>query len=262
MSTYYELIFEGKFTEADEMRRKTIPQKLYKFMGLKTELSDAVNLSKLNALENNELGFASIETFNDPYEFRAFYIDKQRIIDAGWEKDIVEKIGEALDFKQMSYVSCLTANDENILPMWAYYTDNYQGICIEYSVEKPEIIHPVSYEASRVGMAVIPTNLFDAIMKRDAKKIELYLRIFKESLFVKHESWGWEKEYRLIYPRDSVAERKAVPLSTIGLKTTKIIAGIKCSDEVKARLKDIASKIGAEYKQAKLSDTGFGFEQE
>ena len=52
----------------------------------------------------------------------------------------------------------LSGNSFNCLPMWAYYTNNYRGYCVEYDVIVPDIFFKVAYEPERIPVASIISN--------------------------------------------------------------------------------------------------------
>ena len=72
---------------------------------------------------------------NDPYEFKGMLIDGQKLRDKGYKDSDIEAFQTIFDFEDYG-ITCLSANSADYLPMWAYYTNNHKGFCIEYDVEK------------------------------------------------------------------------------------------------------------------------------
>jgi hypothetical protein len=261
MSTYYGLLFDRKYEEAKKLMASLIPPKLYKFVSLSDD--ETANEKKFNTLEEKRFWVSAAEEENDPYDFQAMYINKAKLIGYGWPKDVIERIAAGLDFRQQFYVGCFTANNEQFLPMWAYYTNNHRGFCVEYDVVSSETFHKVSYEENRIGTAVITANLYEAFRVNHEADKEFYARLALEAAYVKHKSWEWENEYRILFPMFGTKSLgKSIPVEEIGLKTSKIVAGVNCSTENKAKLFRASSAIGATYKQAKVSETEFGIDEE
>ena len=64
-----------------------------------------------------------------------------------------------------------------------------------------------------------------------------------EALFIKAKSWEHEKEYRIVYPLDNNIGMN-IPVGDLGLRTSRIVAGIKCSENDIVRLNEISNELG------------------
>ena len=63
-----------------------------------------------------------------------------------------------------------------------------------------------------------------------------------DNICIKHESWSYENEYRLISVKEeSISNEKA------GLKVSKIIAGCECSVSHKNTIEETAAILKCEY---------------
>lgn len=248
MNNYFRLLYEKKLDEAEAYRLASIPSKLIKFFSLTDDIK--LNEDKILALKNQKLWFATPKKLNDPYEFQCIYVDRLRLKECNYPDDIIDSF-EAMLSRQAGVwaLVSLSGNSFNCLPMWAYYTNDYQGYCVEYDVLKPDAIFKVGYEPERIPTASIVTNFYAEFRKMMENKqstsneVEFYATLLRQQFFLKHKSWEHENEFRIIYPIRS-ADGLLVDIANIGLKTSKIVAGLNCSVEHKTRLNEISNALG------------------
>lgn len=257
---YANFLFNGEFDMAEAYRKATTPKKLYKFVWLEdesradgTENADGIrsNEKKFLSLRNNQIWVSSVDKMNDPYEFQCMYVDEKRLKDAGYPDELIEFFKNLLykDMKQLG-VSCLSAvpTEEN-LPMWSYYANTHKGFCIEYDVVSPECIYGVSYEPGRVPVAVlldemrVQSEKYAKGEKTDPAKDKFLFAILKSQLFMKHESWSHEREYRVISYLEKTSGLN-VDIEKVGLKVNRVIGGLKCSDGHMKILNEISNQLG------------------
>ena len=262
MKKYFELLQNQKYIEAKEYRKKLIPQKLVKYVSLTND--NESNEKKFFSLENNMAWFSSIKTLNDPYEFKCMYIDEKKLEEAKYDIVLIDAFKNYLKDQEDSWtvLSLSNAGIES-LPMWAYYSNNHKGFCIEYTVEDPELIYPVSYEQKRVPIASIIAGMFSefeqAYNNHEPLSLDalFYACVMRYQFLMKHVSWKHEEEYRIIYPFVTNIGNNML-INKIGLRTSRIVAGVNCSDEHKKRLNDISQKINCgSIKEAQISDTEY-----
>ena len=262
MSEYFELLMNKKISEADECRKNSIPPKLIKFISLSDD--ESLNEKKFQTLEQNELWFSSIEKLNDPYEYKCLYVDREKLKENSYPDQFIDFFKCALEkgVQELALAS-LSGNSFDSLPMWAYYTNNYRGFCVEYEVVRPDYIFPISYVHNRVPIATIVANFyteFQKMLERGEKTnedVEFYATILQHQFFLNHYSWEHEKEYRIIYPKGDNSGLN-VQLVNIGLRATKIVAGKDCSEPHLKQLKKIAEIIGcAPVLQTRISNTDY-----
>ncbi len=237
MKEYFTLLNNKKLEEAETYRKSLVPNKLLKFVSLSNDADS--NTKKFNSLLNNHAWFSSVNILNDPYEFKCMYIDEEQLKEHGYPEDVITSFKTFLDEQTSKWsVLSLSAAGVDSLPMWAYYTNNFQGFCIEYEVERPDAIFGVSYEPNRVPIASTITNFFSEFRKMQDRgektnsEVEFYSTMFRYQLHSKHESWKHEKEFRVLFP---LLEQygQNVDVSAIGLKTSRIIAGLNCTEHNK-----------------------------
>ncbi len=236
---YFELLSNGKRDEADRLRMSTIPDKLIKFIWLDGSENDE---KKFLSLSRDEIWFSHKKYLNDKYEFKGMLVDEAKILEAGYPPEIIEEFKLLFDIDDYG-ITCLSSNSIDYLPMWAYYTNNYKGFCVEYEIKKKDCIHEVMYEPERIKVASLIFQFKEAMTKCKKETADYYSTIFLQNLFIKAKSWEHEKEYRIVYPIDNSKGRN-VSVSEIGMRTCKIVAGIECTANDIARLNEISNKLG------------------
>ena len=262
MSKYFSLLNDRKLEDAEKYRKSLVPNKLLKFVSL-SENPDS-NSKKFYSLKKQQAWFSSINVLNDPYEFKCMYIDENKLKEHGYDEYIILKFRKLLD-DQMKHWSVLSLSAASLdcLPMWAYYTNNFSGFCIEYEVERPDAIFAVSYEPNRIPIATIIANLyheFGEMVERGEKtnsEVEFYSTLLRCQLHSKHESWKHEQEYRILFPSQADIGFN-VDIQNIGLKTSKIVAGLNCTNDNKERLNDISNHLGCgDILESKISGNSY-----
>lgn len=177
--------------------------KLYKYY--------TVNKNSISCLVNRFVWFSSPDDFNDPYDTAIIDNDYLRSINFNNEK-----------------IFCLSNRNDSFL-MWAHYSDNHKGFCIEftdYSDEEISILKqkgiypmdtpnnkltiirnakPVQYKSTEEINSYVknfPTNKKDFLnyydhCKANGNEKEL-IELIHNSSFIKHRDWSYEEEYRII----------------------------------------------------------------
>lgn len=240
INEYFKLLLEGKEQETEKIRISTIPNKLIKFISLDESENDDL---KFLTLKRDEIWFAHKDSLNDPYEYKGMLIDKEKFIKAGYSFETIEKYQTIFDLNDYG-VTCLSSNSIDYLPMWAYYTNNHKGFCIEYEVIKKDCIHEVLYEPERIKIASLIIEYIEAIRSRQKEKASCYAKIISQNLFIKTKSWEHEKEYRIVYPLDKNSKGMNVPVRKLGMRTSRIVAGMNCSEDNKKKLNEISNSLG------------------
>lgn len=262
MNKYLSLLKDCKLDEAEQYRKESVPKKLIKFFSLSDDHD--LNRMKLQTLENEEIWISSIDALNDPYEFSCMYVDRKRLHEAKWPERLIAQFEHLIGPGLRTWgVASLSANTFDCFPMWAYYANNHYGYCVEYEVLRPDNIHEIFYEPNRISLATMLTNFYYAFAamvasgREDDPKVDFYATVIKQQLFLKHISWAHEKEYRVVFNLYG-QPGQSIPLDAVGLKTSRIIAGNKCSEEHLLALQEISSKIGCgKVDQAQISATDY-----
>ncbi|MBO5210647.1 MAG: DUF2971 domain-containing protein [Clostridia bacterium] len=248
MNKYLSLLYDRKIKEAESYRKSMVPCKLLKFVSLTDDVK--MNNNKFTTLKKEQAWFSSVEMLNDPYEFKFMFIDEDKLKQHGYTNEIICKFNEFFsnNINQWSVLS-LSAASIDCLPMWAYYTNNFRGFCIEYEVQRPDAIFAIAYEPKRIPIASIFANFFNEFKKmidhgeETNPEVEFYSTILRCQLHSKHNSWKHENEFRILYP---LIEKygQNVNIKDVGLKTNRIIAGLNCATENKIILNEILNSLG------------------
>ncbi len=257
----------------------TFPKRIYKYRSF-----DKFGLS---ILTEQEIYFSSPKNCNDPKDCRI-----PILYEAGTEKQMYHKNFENLkypfpnltrrerkakarelaklvykkrdneklkkEFRQSLYekqsnvgiFSASMINDNKL--MWSHYADSHRGFCIEFDtdllIRSLEIymvndIIPICNEInySEKNLVINPYKLNDE---------QAYMVFY----FTKSSEWSYEKEYRILIPRN--------PNTVFKMKEktiTSVILGAKCSSDNKNRMKEILTNIPYEIllKQMTYDDLEF-----
>lgn len=243
MSEYFQALLDGDIDKAEELRRLGIPNKLVKFFQLDdTEMDE----KRLRSLAKNELWLSNVSKFNDPYELKGMVIDRRKLEDSGCSEAEINSLRELLNFSDYG-VSCLSANSVDYLPMWAYYTNNHRGFCVEYEVVGKGCIWEVAYEDKRIKLASIARQFSEALETKTKseeldRRIRFYTSILIHCLLVKSLSWRHENEYRVIWDIDG-KDGMCFPAAKFGLKPARIITGVNCSKKSIDRINAISNDL-------------------
>jgi len=206
--------------------------KLYKYMPF--------NKNTLDAFINEYTWYSSPMSFNDPFDcalvkgikFKEFFLEKKKILS-------------------------LTTEYNNLL-MWSHYANFHTGICIEYTAYDSNNIEylrqkgifgdsptdrlliiqnarKVRYEkTSQINKYLdsLPCSDQDLMTLHGEKRADenaekLYSKL-SEALTIKHESWSYENEYRIIHDGQNRSFHPG--------KTTKIFLGAKMAPQDKLTL--------------------------
>ncbi len=132
INEYLQLLSEEKMDEARKVRFSTIPNKLIKFIWLDESEKDE---EKFLPLQRDEIWFAQKDLLNDSYGYKGMLLDRKKMSETGFPPNVIEKYQTLFDFSDYG-VTCLSSNNIDYLPMWAYYTNNHKGFCAEYEVIK------------------------------------------------------------------------------------------------------------------------------
>lgn len=174
-----------------------------------------------NALTNNEIYFASLTDLNDPFESLFAYDQDQKIIDfvsknANDETRIKFTSEAEIKFVRTLLLSdakarlsqfgiaCFTIDPTHQL-MWSHYAQNYQGVCLMFSlyhdVKYFEPIDRISYQETLPKI-------------KNPGDEKLFFEELIDILFTKSSEWKYEREYRLM---KRIGVHKYNPISLNGI---------------------------------------------
>lgn len=271
-SEYMKFIIDGKVEEAESYKTENAPDTIYKYMSF-SALSDCESLTeldekKLKGIGDNTIWMPLYKDLNDPFEMKALYYEKKILEDKGWNIEFIDKIFDSI--KGSTLITSFTASAYNNIPMWAHYSNNHHGICIEYEVENPSWLYPVSYETNRVCINSILTNTISDIIKASVKKEKniKYIKIDRNlfiistlGAMIKNKRWSYEEEWRLIGKNFNNSGTQS-KIKNFGLRVKSIYIGVNCRDEVKNRLIDICKNISCNLYKMVLQEEAKLYELE
>lgn len=267
----YVNIFQRLGTQAAEKyRMDNAPNKIYKFIPFYDRGNPAVNRRNIETLNEGKVWASKYFSLNDPYEFNAMYLDEEKIIKSGNDIETFQEYWKHIADSFLT-VSLCAENDIhplNNMPMWAYYGNSHHGICVEYTVNNPICLYPVSYEPERNPMTVVLSNFvslaLDAVNGKipgDNPELLQYQFLLLNLMCVKHKSWKQENEYRILFPCIRLSENgKRISLKEIGLEINAIYVGKDCSDRNKKNLKDVAANLKVDLYKMKINEESTNFD--
>lgn len=232
-----------------EINRRYIPDYLYKYYSLTDD--DSLNKLKLTTLDEGKIFMSDPKDFNDPFDGKAFFYNKDKLSEIDRLKEHNGSIID--DFTKFWKVTSLTGNDYNNMPMWAHYSNNHAGYCVCYNMKDKSNLYlnsstfKVQYVEDRVDITdfiydytkkvaeIIDRNISMGIKTTVITNISLiYIAIYLS--FLKMKTWDYEDEYRCSLGKtpDGNNYCTAIPCS--------IYIGAKCTKENEERLIEIAKK--------------------
>lgn len=265
----FELLEEKKFDEIFNYIGEYIPKTLYKYYYLFDEDSDyavAENEKRFNTLSENKLWLSDFKKFNDPFEARNFYTDIHKLKQSGYDDETIEKIKFTQHLIESSYkATSFSGHLKDCMPMWAHYANNYKGFCVEYEVLNTRCIFPVFYENTRNASTIFARILHDVYQCEKNPTTEMQDTVLQEAMLlqlsycVKHKSWGYENEYRVLIPELSNLKL----CGELGLKPIKIYSGLNTTSLHIDRLQEISLQLGlGNIAHCKVSETEYQIEFE
>jgi len=222
-----------------------MPRKLYKYLG--PGCLDKV----LAAPDHVTLRCSYPKDFTDPYEL-FLTVDEQPDVLAFYQ----EVIGKMPQFP----VTCFSRSPV-IIPMWAHYAQNLEGVVIEidedilaeevpksgfgdieYRDEPDPIVKDTLLMAHRIGKF----RYFYFLMKR----------VVSAAYYTKASYWSHELERRLI-TRDSEVRREGdlMLLDVPGRSVTALVSGARASEGTKRAVSRYAEEVGCRCLEMRIGRT-------
>ena len=233
-----------------KITRLHLPDVLFKYISLTDDI--ALNESKLDTLEKQEIYMSDVKNLNDPFDSKAYFYRPDELKKYEILKEYDGKLID--DFTLFVKIASLTANGVNNMPMWAHYSNNHNGFCLSYDLKDKRnaqlssCTFPVQYTNKRIDITDLMDNQASKIFleidkqiaegKKEIKLDDLSLG-FMESFFgnIKHETWSYEKEYRCT----TGAIAKGMPFFPASPK--EIYIGMNCSQIYVDKLIKIANEL-------------------
>lgn len=242
---YLKLLDENKDKEAFKYRTNNMPSMIYKYVSLNDDKD--LNNKKFTALGNNKIWLSTYNNLNDPYELKSLYLNKKVLEEYKWPIDMLEDVMEQI--RKSFLIGSFTRSVTDNMPMWAHYANNHRGFCIKYKINNAQYLYKVSYESNRVAIASIITHFIHSIDKVEnntpiGNTDYKYCKIIQHVPTIKHKSWKYEDEYRIIFPnfkRDAIG--RLCKNDKLGILIDSIYVGSNCCDYNIQKLKYIGKTL-------------------
>jgi hypothetical protein len=228
---------------------------IYKYVGIDN------NTFKL--LESCKLFFNDAKNFNDPFDsyirsdftgtiqdlknyYREIELPEDIIkiniadIESG-KKSIVDCCPPAnANYASMLKISCFSDDPDNIL-LWAHYAKGHSGICVGFKVyheSASTCMHFDKKDFNTENFSIFNGSV--PLWKINYKNMSRSINRLKENqirvmefLLTKGHAWSYEKEYRLLIPKNMI---KNNPIRFSSMEITDILFGMNTTDKVKQKI--------------------------
>ena len=241
VQTYYDKLLP--------IKQDKLPKQIFKYVALFD--SDVENNKRFRTLENDEVWFSSADCLNDSFEGYNAYYSKDFPLDVGVGESNIERRIENwkkyIEYTRKNFLICSFSTDNRIAPMWAHYTGNGRGFCIEYELINPINFFQVQYWSSKYDVCFDMERLQKEYFWGELSSEEFIQTITNLQRIwcsMKGRDWEYEREIRAIIYDETNTEKglnkKAVK---VGIKIKGIYIGFNCSEDDEKRLVEIANKL-------------------
>ena len=191
----------------------------------------------IKSILNRSLRISRVDSLNDPYDMLYGVTGLPKEVNGNQSShDLVQSTRAHVS--DLYGVICFSKRC-CIPTMWAHYADAYRGMCLVFDSEAfpQDVLYPVKYEDERVTVS------FEELCSGYVSDFsESYFDTFKQSLYTKATSWGYEEESRLVLPVEYMKENEGCfPLEPGMLK--RVILGYEC-DYSLSKLRQLLDSSG------------------
>lgn len=184
------------------------------------------------------------EDFNDPYELFLTIDFNQDPGVLAFYKDVIG------DLPQLP-TTCFSRLP-TVIPMWAHYGQNSQGICLEFDEERlvekfPEIkLVDVEYRDTPEDHSELLGLAFQIGKYRHVALLQHAL--FRSAYYTKTTCWSYEEERRLVVGDKYIRKQDDLLLMDVPSDcVTALICGPRASSDTKTAVQDKAEQLGCNY---------------
>lgn len=235
---------KGNLDLSYEKKNKIIPDRLFRF----EKFEDI----RLKTLEQNMIYMSDAENFNDPFDCLGVWWDTLILKDISEEQGLnfsVDFLDEQIDimFKNALTplkITCFSSELYN-LPLWGNYSESGSGFVVEYDFRELNIdseftkqLYPVIYQEEREDISKVLKLLFEVAVK-EQEQFHPSLRLLFYKNLIKHISWSYEREWRLMFLEND-------NLVKLPIRPTAIYITGRCNAENEKRLKLISQKLNCD----------------
>lgn len=244
---FINLYLAGNDQVATKLKYANIPSKVYKFQSFEE--------NRIPTVLNEELWFSLPKEMNDPFDSKGLWWKQQEI------DDLLEKLYSEGENTQDNFcvddliskirdnirISCFSEKLYN-MPMWAHYASNHAGFCIEYDFTNLDYnndfvkyLFPIKYLESRYDITNILTRSIEKHVNEG--KIDSRVILLAFLMITKHDSWSYEKEWRIVDFNNKPSKPFKSGLLKCPIKPTAIYLGMNFDyneiDDVKNKFRKI-----------------------
>lgn len=252
---YLVYYYKGDREGANRFKHSITPKSLYRY--------EKITDRRLETLRNNQIYLSDVTNFNDPYDCMGVFWDINEIKEF-LDNDIIYYELNKLSIEDLNNtiigllkyantpirLTCFSEFHDS-LPMWGNYADSGKGFCVEYDFthldydnDISKMLMPISYEENKISITKGFISSCKASVGRMAYNPDMFILFFKN--LVKHRSWSYEQEWRII-------DTEGTNILNLPMKPTAIYSGINCTPENKNTLKLIADDLGCKYFQMNIA---------
>lgn len=263
------------------------PEELYKYTTW--DKNDRLNGSKHKLLTVPQLYFASIKSFNDPFDCQLprgwasktneeilSYLEKRY----GDDREGLSKIERHLETDRKGYLNslneadikmtdsqsgvfCLSSSPTNSL-LWAHYSAGHTGYCIGYNTTRIEEFMNSYCNSSNFSFGLINVEyevarpILDPFLDDDIEWIFQRYRY-------KAKDWSYEQEYRIVLLNPEQLQKNQRQVEIVAECISEIILGCKLKRDTEAEIRQSVEKLRSSNPELKLlraimSDNSFDYE--
>lgn len=222
---------------------KHIPNRLFRF--------EKFSNARLDTLKQNQIRMTEAERFNDPFDCLGIFWDSATLTEFSKTQGL-SYIGESLDkeidkmFREALTplkVTCFSSELYN-LPLWGNYAESGSGFAVEYDFKQlgvnsdfTKLLYPVIYREEREDITGVLKKLIEVASNGQFHPL---LRLLFYKNLIKHISWAYEKEWRLIF----IEKESFIKMP---IKPTAIYITDRCDGENEKLLKEIALSLECDF---------------
>lgn len=263
------------------------PRKLYKYT--KWDNNDKLNGSRHKLLTVPQLYFASLKSFNDPFDCQLprgwdsktneeilSYLEKRHSDD----REGLLKIERHLETDRNGYLNslneadikmtdsqtgvfCLSSNPTNSL-LWAHYATGHRGYCIGYDTNKT-----VEFMRSYCDARNLTFGLINVEYRVELPELDPFLEDDEEWFFQRYRykanEWSYEKEYRIILMKQEDLQKNDREVDITVECLAEIVLGSRIGEETETEIRKVVDSLRSSNPELKLmranmSDKNFDYE--
>ncbi|WP_342689524.1 DUF2971 domain-containing protein [Bacillus pumilus] len=202
--------------------------------------------------EQNMIYMNDAENFNDPFDCLGVWWDTSILKDISEKQGLNFSVDYLDDHMDVMFKNALTplkitcfSSELYNLPLWGNYAESGSGFVVEYNFRELNIdseftkyLYPVIYREEREDISKVLKLLFEVAVKEQGEFHPLLRLLFYKNL-IKHISWSYEREWRLLFLENDNHVK-------LPIKPTAIYITDRCNEGNEDCLKLISQKLNCD----------------